>query len=308
MLHKCELAVAEPNLAEELGITREDFALLPQHIRKAGLRGGLSAMIEAGYHSPTKQLTPSTGRPFWRRQIILAGSTISSLGTKNVRSEISKIFPAAQVISTANLHKTSTRLDCNWIEIEPDQRQDALLDAIEQDAAFESDVRGKILVFANDVPRVKDICNFLIQHNLTCIPYHKKLGGVYRTANLQRFRKEEGVVMVCTDGMSRGMDIQEIEHVIQADFAPSAIAFVHRVGRTGRLGRPGKVTCLCTAADKDLADAIRDCMEEGIPIEGAFSRNRSFRKKMQRYGEFVPRGTVPTKSEPSSGDEAGCLV
>ena len=309
MLHECEKAVAECHLSEALGITRASFLELPRDVRKAGLRGGVSAMIKAGYQSRTKLLvTPSPERPFWKRQIVLVGSTISSLGTKNVRSEILKTFPTAKVVSTANLHKTSTQLEYNWIKIEPDQQREALLDAIQQDSSFESGVRGKILVFANDVPRVQAISNFLAEQNLICIPYHKKLGGVYRTANLQRFRKEDGVVMVCTDGMARGMDIQQIEHVIQADFASSAIVFVHRVGRTGRMGRAGRVTCLCTAADKDLADAIRDCIDEGTPIEGAFSHNRSFRKKMRRYGTFIPRGTAPTKPEPASADEAGCLI
>ena len=39
-----------------------------------------------------------------------------------------------------------------------------------------------------------------------------------------------------------------------------------------------------------LAEAIREAVEAGQPVEGAFSRNRSFAKKVRKYGKYVPRG------------------
>ena len=50
-------------------------------------------------------------------------------------------------------------------------------------------------------------------------------------------------ILVCTDAASRGLDLPDITHVIQADFAPNAIDFIHRIGRTGRADQPGKVRC-----------------------------------------------------------------
>lgn len=93
------------------------------------------------------------------------------------------------------------------------------------------------------------------------------------------------------------MDISNITHVIQCNFAASTIDFLHRIGRTGRAGMSGKVTSLITEEDKDLANAIKECMNEADgSVEGAFSRNRSFRKKIRRYGKFVPRGSIPEES------------
>jgi superfamily II DNA/RNA helicase len=51
-------------------------------------------------------------------------------------------------------------------------------------------------------------------------------------------------IMVCTDAAARGIDIQDITHVVQADFAPNTIDFIHRIGRTGRADKAGKVTSL----------------------------------------------------------------
>ena len=63
-----------------------------------------------------------------------------------------------------------------------------------------------------------------------------------------------------------------------------------QVGRTGRAGAGGKVSSLVDPGSKELASTLRDALEADEPMEGAFSRNRSFRHKMRRYGRFVPRG------------------
>jgi len=53
------------------------------------------------------------------------------------------------------------------------------------------------------------------------------------------------------------------------------------------------VTSLVGPASADLAAAVRGAVEAGSPLEGAFSRKRSFRRKLRRYGEYVPRGQKP---------------
>ena len=63
-----------------------------------------------------------------------------------------------------------------------------------------------------------------------------------------------------------------------------------QVGRTGRAGKPGKVTSLYLPTSKFLAEAIQEAVHSGKQLEGAFSRNRSFSKKIKRYGRYVPRG------------------
>ncbi len=68
-----------------------------------------------------------------------------------------------------------------------------------------------------------------------------------------------------------------------------------QVGRTGRAGNTGKVTSLYFPEQAILAEAIRAAIDAGEPIEGAFSRNRSFKKKVRKYGKYVPRGVVVQK-------------
>jgi superfamily II DNA/RNA helicase len=107
--------------------------------------------------------------------------------------------------------------------------------------------------------------------------------------------------MVCTDAAARGLDIQDITHVIQADFAPNAIDFIHRIGRTGRAGRKGKVTSLYRQENLGLVSVLRQYVEEGRPLEAMFSRARSFSRKLKRSGEFIPRGFTKSQYAEESG-------
>jgi len=100
-------------------------------------------------------------------------------------------------------------------------------------------------------------------------------------------------ILVATDAAARGLDVPGLAHVVQAHFAANAVDFLHRVGRTARAGGAGRVTSLVSPASADLAGAVRGAVEGGSPLEGAFSRKRSFRRKMRRYGEYVPRGQRP---------------
>ena len=92
-------------------------------------------------------------------------------------------------------------------------------------------------------------------------------------------------VLVCTDAAARGVDVPEVAHVVQAEFAGNAVEYLHRIGRTARCGAVGCVTNLIGAGDEELVLAVRKCEEAGVSVESAFSRKRSFKKKFKKYGE-----------------------
>lgn len=52
----------------------------------------------------------------------------------------------------------------------------------------------------------------------------------------------------------------------QAEFAKSAVDFLHRVGRTARAGRPGLVTSLFSESNRDLVAAVRQAEDDGLPV------------------------------------------
>lgn len=60
--------------------------------------------------------------------------------------------------------------------------------------------------------------------------------------------------------------IPNVVHVFQADFATSAVDFLHRIGRTARAGQIGLVTSMYTESNRELVDAVRRAGELGLPV------------------------------------------
>lgn len=66
---------------------------------------------------------------------------------------------------------------------------------------------------------------------------------------MRSFREGRIWVLICTELMARGIDFKGVNLVINYDFPPSAIAYVHRIGRAGRAGRRGKAITFFTTED-----------------------------------------------------------
>lgn len=75
-----------------------------------------------------------------------------------------------------------------------------------------------------------------------CAELHKDVPIQTRLESLEKFKRGELEVLICTDIASRGLDIPDVTHVIQVDFASNAATFLHRTGRTARAGSSGKGT------------------------------------------------------------------
>jgi len=63
------------------------------------------------------------------------------------------------------------------------------------------------------------------------------------------FREGKIWVLICTELMGRGIDFKGVNLVVNYDFPPSTVAYIHRVGRTGRAGRKGKAITFFTLED-----------------------------------------------------------
>lgn len=233
-------------------------------------------------------------RPPWHRQYMFVAATVPSDAKKNVANDIKRLVPDVEWATSPDLHRISNNVEHNWVDISQSSPQKALLESLLQRHG------GRTLVFARDVVSAEQIWEGISRAGFKSVLYHSKMRAPESEKNLVRFRQNMNMIMVCTDAASRGLDVPNVSNVVQADFAASAVDFLHRVGRTGRAGAPGHVTSLFGDDNRNLVEAIRCSIEKGEPIEGAFSRKRSFRKKFKRYGRYVPRGEVAISSQQDS--------
>ncbi|MQM12503.1 hypothetical protein Taro_045425, partial [Colocasia esculenta] len=86
-----------------------------------------------------------------------------------------------------------------------------------------------------------------------------------------------------------GLKSEHHEYHSDAEFATSAVDFLHRIGRTARAGQSGRITSLYTEANRDLVSAVRQAGRIDEPLEMAFSRKRSFRNKLKKRETLTAR-------------------
>ncbi|XP_066394229.1 DEAD-box ATP-dependent RNA helicase 22-like [Miscanthus floridulus] len=226
-------------------------------------------------------------RKIFRRskQYVFVAATLPQSGKKTAGGVLKRMFPDAVWVSGTYLHRHNPRLERRWIEVTADTQVDALLNAVKYGLKSEvhdaKDVPRRIMVFTNTVDAANSVSDILQRVGIPCILYHRESSLEERANNLQSFR-ENGGVLVCTDAAARGLDVPNVSHVIQAEFAACAVDFLHRVGRTARAGQSGIVTSLYTEANRDLVRAVRQAEELAQPVERAFSRKRSFRNKLKK--------------------------
>ncbi len=84
------------------------------------------------------------------------------------------------------------------------------------------------------------------------VEYSSRLSVAQRTANLRSFINHEAHVLICSDAMTRGMDVSDVANVINYDAPVYVKTYVHRAGRTARAGRGGRVVTL-------LRDEVCEC-------------------------------------------------
>ncbi|MBU1020941.1 MAG: DEAD/DEAH box helicase [Firmicutes bacterium] len=112
------------------------------------------------------------------------------------------------------------------------------------------------LVFCNTKRKVDDITNQLIAKGYNVDKIHGDLQQTTRLQVLNRFHSGVLDILVATDVAARGLDIKNVEVVINFDVPEKAEYYVHRIGRTGRIGNKGMSLTLVTKKEMSRLDAV----------------------------------------------------
>lgn len=231
------------------------------------------------------------------KQFVLAGATFPNAGNRNIEGHITSLFPTATWVRTERAHRRLENLRQFFVKVDEEVRADALR------AAVTEGPRGRTLVFANTL-KSAEMAREELESVRECEVFHKEVPAEERADRLRRFRAGELPVLVCTGLASRGIDVEDVVHVVQYDMAANAVEHMHRVGRTARAGKRGVATSLYTQATEDLVAGIRDAIDSGETIEKLFSRKRLFRKritKARKSAEEVAAGEGAAEGSDSRG-------
>jgi Superfamily II DNA and RNA helicases len=127
------------------------------------------------------------------------------------------------------------------------------------------------LIFCNRKRDVGVLHRSLLRHGYDATMLHGDLAQSTRTEVLEKFKRGESRLLVCSDVAARGLDISGVSHVFNFDVPSNAEDYVHRIGRTGRAGRSGRAFTVAVPEDGKYVTAIEKLIGTAIPritVEG----------------------------------------
>ena len=189
-----------------------------------------------------------------KRQTLFFSATINekikklaySLVTNAIRIQISPKDPVAKNIARAVAF------------IEMDDKRFFLEDMIKNNA------EKKILVFVRTKVRAERVKKAMERVEIISDTIHSDKVQEAREQTMRAFRKGDLKVLIATDVSARGIDIQNVEYVINYDLPESSENYVHRVGRTGRGNQKGKAMSFCSSDEVELLAEIEKNLEKSI--------------------------------------------
>jgi ATP-dependent RNA helicase RhlE len=120
--------------------------------------------------------------------------------------------------------------------------------------------------FVYFVNKANKIAETLVKSGISSDVIHSNKAQSARQLALSRFKEGKSRVLVATDIVSRGIDIDELSHVINYDLPEVPEAYVHRIGRTARAGLSGIALSFCDEPEKKLLKDIEKLIAKDIPV------------------------------------------
>ncbi len=146
---------------------------------------------------------------------------------------------------------------------------------------LQAEGRGATMIFTRTKRTAQKVADDLADRGFAVGAVHGDLGQIAREKALDKFRKGKIDVLVATDVAARGIDIDDVTHVVNYQCPEDEKTYVHRIGRTGRAGRTGVAVTLVDWDELHRWESINSALGLGIPepVE-TYSRSEHLRSDL----------------------------
>lgn len=128
-------------------------------------------------------------------------------------------------------------------------------------------IKGNVLIFRRTKFGVEKLEQTLIKNGFEVSSYHGDKSQTERQVALNDFKTGKTKILIATDVAARGIDIEDLDNVLNFDIPQLPETYVHRIGRTGRAGKYGHSYALCSADEKPYIISIQKLIQTHIPVE-----------------------------------------
>ncbi|MFV0454288.1 MAG: DEAD/DEAH box helicase [Pseudomonas sp.] len=236
-----------------------------------------------------------------KRQNLLFSATFS----KDITDLAGKLLHEPERIEVTPPNTTVERIEQRVYRL-PATHKRALLAHLITQGAWE-----QVLVFTRTKHGANRLAEYLEKHGLPAAAIHGNKSQNARTKALADFKANQVRILVATDIAARGLDIDQLPHVVNFELPNVEEDYVHRIGRTGRAGRSGEAISLVSPDEEKLLKGIERMTKQKIAdgdlmgfdastIEAEKPETREPRQPRQARGERKPRGE---RSKPTEQGE-----
>ncbi|HZW42158.1 MAG TPA: DEAD/DEAH box helicase, partial [Agromyces sp.] len=209
-------------------------------------------MCDLGFLEPVQRILRRTAQG---GQKLLFSATLD----KGVATLVDEFLVEPAVHEVAGEDQASSTIEHRVFVIENREKRDIVAQLANRE--------GKTLVFSRTRAFAEDLTEHLEDYGIRAVALHGDLNQSRRTRNLQQLTSGRVNVLVATDVAARGIHVDDIDLVIQADAPDEYKTYLHRSGRTGRAGKEGRVVTLIPGNRQRRMTELLDRAEIDVDFE-----------------------------------------
>lgn len=210
-------------------------------------------MLERGFYSDMQELVKRIPK---KRQTLFFSATID----ERIKDLAYGLVKHAVRIQISPKDPVSKNIDHSVMFVDMDDKRFFLERIVREHPD------SKILVFVRTKVRAGRVVAAMERVELSAEAIHGDLPQQERSQVMERFYSGENKVLVATDVSARGIDIPDVEYVINYDLPDLSENYVHRVGRTGRGVKRGIAISFCSSDEREILDEIESYLDKPVKV------------------------------------------
>ena len=256
-------------------------------------------MLDMGFIHDIKRVLALVPK---KRQTLLFSATFSD----EIRELASKFLTAPEYVESERRNTASELVTQYVYKVDRERKRDLLVELIREKGWYQ------VLVFTRTKWGANGLAEKLVKSGIEADVIHGNKSQNARTRALANFKSGKLHVLVATDIAARGIDINELPHVVNFELPNVAEDYVHRIGRTGRAGTEGQAISLVCIDEKKLLNDIERLLKKDIEelsypgfepdpsirAEPILMRSSGARGGQRAPGGGRPRGGAPRGNAP----------
>ncbi|HTR06872.1 MAG TPA: DEAD/DEAH box helicase [Paraburkholderia sp.] len=226
-----------------------------------------------------------------KRQNLLFSATFAD----EIKALADSLLDSPALIEVARRNTTAETVAQKIYPVDRDRKRELLTHLIRQHNWFQ------VLVFTRTKHGANRLAEQLTKDGISALAIHGNKSQSARTRALAEFKDATLQVLVATDIAARGIDIDQLPHVVNFDLPNVPEDYVHRIGRTGRAGATGEAVSLVCVDEHQLLKDIEKLIKRAVPQEVI----PGFEPDPNAKPEPIQRRSQPQGRSPRQGQSQG---